>query len=181
MKVLLFEGIDKVGKTTIIKTLDKSLKEKGYKAMILNVPFSCNNALNVEQSAFRLRMTLDNLLNMNKQFGDDYVCLIDRLHISERVYGEVLRDGCFDNFQCNSCDYWISTIDTTLIHVKPVNVLHNFMKFKDENNLIDGLTYSQYLGTYQAFIREVQKSLIHKKIDLTTVELNEIEKFLGGI
>ena len=74
MKVLLFEGIDKVGKTTIIKTLDKSLKEKGYKVMILNVPFSCNNALNVEQSAFRLRMTLDNLLNMNKQFGDDYVC-----------------------------------------------------------------------------------------------------------
>ena len=180
MKVLLFEGIDKVGKTTTIKTLEKSLKEKGYKVMILNIPFLCN-ALNVEQNTFRLRMTLDNLLNMNEQFGDDCVCLVDRLHISERVYGEVLRDGCFDNFQCNLCDYRMSKIDTTLIHVKPVNVLNNFMKFKDENNLIDGLTYSQYLGTYQAFIREVQKSLIHKKVDLTTVELNEIEKFLGGI
>lgn len=181
MKVLLFEGIDKVGKTTTIKTLEGNLKEKGYKVMVLNVPFSCNNTLNVEQSTFRLRMTLDNLLNMNEQFGDDYVCLIDRLHISEKVYGEVLRDGCFDNFQCNLCDYRMSTIDTTLIHVKPVNVLNNFMKFKDENNLIDGLTYSQYFGTYQAFVREVQESLIHKKIDLTTEELNEIEKFLGGI
>ena len=83
MKVLLFEGIDKVGKTTTIKTLEGNLKEKGYKVIVLNVPFSCNNTLNVEQSTFRLRMTLDNLLNMNEQFGDDYVCLIDRLHISE--------------------------------------------------------------------------------------------------
>lgn len=179
MKILLFEGIDKVGKTTTIERLENTLSQKGYNVIKINVPFSCKG-MNVAQSTFRLKLTVDNIVKMNEQFDDTYICLIDRLHISERVYGTILRYGNFDNFQCNLCDYKLKSLDTTLIYIQPTNIFNNFAKFSQED-LIDGLTYKQYTDTYIAFEREVQESLISKKIIITTEKLNELEKFLGGI
>lgn len=178
MKVLLFEGIDKVGKTTTIKTLEDNLKEKGYKVIKIELPFICNK-INTEERTFRLEMTVNNIIEIDKYFSDDNtICLVDRLYLSERVYGAVLRNGNFDNFKCNLFDYKISRLDTTLIHVRPLNLLHNFNKFKDENGMIDGLTYQQYSDTYNAFIEEVRRSAISKKVEVTTDKLKNIEKIL---
>lgn len=183
MKILLFEGIDKVGKTTTIESLENTLSQKGYNVVKVNVPFTykgSSKGMNVNQSTFRLRLTVNNIVKMNEQFDDNYICLIDRLHISERVYGTILRYGNFDNFQCNLCDYKLKSLDTTLIYIQPTNIFNNFVKFS-QGDLIDGLTYKQYTDTYIAFEREVQESLISKKIIITTEKLNELEKFLGGI
>lgn len=172
MKVLLFEGIDKVGKTTTIEKIEKVLTDKGYTPLLIKFPFEVQKLTN-EQREFRLMLTVDNIISMNNFFDDTFVCLVDRLHLSEEVYGEVLRNE-YNQHECNIIDFKMSQLKTILIHVKPDNLMDNFNKFKSQDNLIDGLTCEQYSKTYQSFKKRINESRINKKIGLTTKDLDEL-------
>lgn len=182
MKIILFEGIDKVGKTTTLNNLYDYLQEIGMNPMILNVPYM-SSLMEPGDIEFRLEMTTKAIDAMSAKYDDSYVCLIDRLHISEKVYGKVLRDGNFAELRCNILDYKLSMMNTLLVHVIPDNIQDTFNEFKDTNELIDGLTFEQYRDTFTQFAEEVKDSQIKSKFILRKSELNDALKlieFLGG-
>ena len=184
MKIILFEGADKVGKTTTISELIKDLKNAGYKPLLLKLPFEYSDSISNEEREYRLGMTVRILLDMSNYFKDDkYVCLIDRLHISERVFGDVLRNH-YNKTLFNTIDITLKNMSCLLITVIPDTILGNFVKFKDKYSLIDGLTYHQYQSTAILFETEFYSSKIKDKYMVKTQNLNDVSikvlKWLRG-
>ena len=121
---------------------------------------------------------------MNERFDDKHICLVDRLHLSEVVYGNVLRNGDYDKLTCSYVDFQMSKMDAMLIHIIPNSLQGNYQLFKDSKGLIDGLTFEQYSDTLVNFMAEVNRSEIRNKMELKTYELDDvlkITKFLGGL
>lgn len=174
MKIIIFEGVDKVGKTTAINELIELLPVIGLKPIKLNVPFMYSLQTK-DEHAMRLFLTLHNLEEMDKFFDDTHVCLVDRFHISEKVFGDVLR-GEYDKFSFHNVDFFLNKLEAILIHITPDDIWENYQKFSDEDGLIDGLTRMQYLKTYEEFIITCDQSKIKRNI---TVKSNEIKQMLN--
>lgn len=182
MKIVLFEGIDKVGKTTTIEKLKKELSSFGFKVLKLNLPYTIDyEDIDNKNSTFRLKMSIKNLMTMYDEYDENYICLIDRLHISEKVYGKLLRDK-FDRTTFYYSDYYLSEMRVKLIYLVPNDVHGNYEKFKDEKGLIDGLTEEQYIDTYEMFNETIVKTKIKDILTLKTCEIDtkRIIEFLGG-
>lgn len=173
MKIIIFEGADKVGKTTTISKLLNSLKEEGFKTLLLNLPFEYSESLTKEERNYRLRVTVNLLLDMSEHFDDNYVCIIDRLHISEKVFGNILR-GEYDERLFNTIDILMAGLNALLITVEPDSIQENFLKFKDEKGLLDGLTNEQYFEIVNLFDDSSNNSRIKDKYKTKT-------KYLSGI
>lgn len=179
MKLLIVEGIDKCGKTTMINSLYEKLKSSKRKCMIMNLPFIVNKPLSKDIIQYRIRMTTANIIEMSKTFGDEYICLIDRYHLSEKVYGKLLRESCAE-FECNYADAIFSTMDSLLVHIVPDEIHSNFNKFKDDNGKLDGFTFYQYRVMLDKFTNEFDKSGMNK-VRLKTSEINDfVEKVIKG-
>lgn len=173
MKIIIFEGADKVGKTTTISKLLNSLKEEGFKTLLLNLPFEYSESLTKEERNYRLRVTVNLLLDMSEHFDDNYICIIDRLHISEKVFGNILR-GEYDERLFNTIDILMAGLNALLITVEPDSIEENFLKFKDEKGLLDGLTNEQYFEIVNLFDDSSNNSRIKDKYKTKT-------KYLYGI
>lgn len=174
MKVIIFEGADKVGKTTTISKLLNSLKEEGFKTLLLNLPFEYSESLTKEERNYRLRVTVNLLLDMSEHFDDNYVCIIDRLHISEKVFGNILR-GEYDERLFNTIDILMAGLNALLITVEPDSIQENFLKFKDEKGLLDGLTNEQYFEIVNLFNDSSNNSRIKDKYKTKTKCLSGIK------
>lgn len=174
MRIIIFEGADKVGKTTTISKLLNSLKEEGFKTLLLNLPFEYSESLTKEERNYRLRVTVNSLLDMSEHFDDNYICIIDRLHISEKVFGNVLR-GEYDERLFNTIDILVAGLNALLITVEPDSIQENFLKFKDEENLLDGLTYEQYSEIVNLFNDSSNDSRIKNKYKTKTKYLSNIK------
>lgn len=174
MKIIIFEGVDKVGKTTAINELVELFPTIGLKPIKLNVPFSCDLKTK-DEHAMRLFLTYHNLEEMDKFFDDTHVCLVDRLHISEKVFGDVLRNE-YDKLSFNNADYFLNNLKAVLIHIVADDIWENYQKFCDEDGLIDGLTKMQYLKTHEEFISTCAQSKIKRNI---TVKSSEIRQMLN--
>lgn len=173
MKTIIFEGIDKVGKTTAISNLYNKLKEDGMNPMMLNLPFTLETCHKSNQlSTFRLDKTLDTVLEMNTFFDDSYVLLVDRFHLSEWVYDSVLRNHQpINTFLLKRIDNNLRDIKVFLVYLTTSNVGKLYDEFKDENGLLDGLTGKQYLASHSAF-EEIFSS---STLDKVKVGRNEID------
>jgi thymidylate kinase len=174
MRIIIFEGADKVGKTTTISKLLNSLKEEGFKTLLLNLPFEYSESLTKEERNYRLRVTVNLLLDMSEHFDDNYICIIDRLHISEKVFGNVLR-GEYDERLFNTIDILVAGLNALLITVEPDSIQENFLKFKDEENLLDGLTHEQYSEIVNLFNDSSNDSRIKNKYKTKTKYLSNIK------
>lgn len=174
MRIIIFEGADKVGKTTTISKLLNSLKEEGFKTLLLNLPFEYSESLTKEERNYRLRVTVNLLLDMSEHFDDNYICIIDRLHISEKVFGNVLR-GEYDEHLFNTIDILVAGLNALLITVEPDSIQENFLKFKDEENFLDGLTYEQYSEIVNLFNDSFNDSRIKDKYKTKTKYLSNIK------
>ena len=182
MKVVLFEGPDKVGKTTKVNDLlhrislgeDEDFGDK-YEAIKLNLPYEFSQTLSTkiafEARTNRLRDTASVLTLMNEHYDDDVVCLIDRLHISEAVYGECLRNGEYDRTLYAAIDSALANdFDTTLITCVPTITSEWIDKF-GMNGQIDDLSYEQYERSVSLFMKFHQRSRIKKKMLLSFDDL----------
>lgn len=189
MKVILFEGPDKVGKTTKVNDLlhrislgeDEDFGDK-YEAVKLNLPYEFSETLSMkvalEARTNRLMDTAAVLTLMNHHYGDDVVCLIDRLHISEAVYGECLRNGAYDHAVYANIDSALADdFDTTLITCVPTITSEWIDKF-GMNGQIDDLSYEQYEQSVNLFMKLHQKSQIKKKMLLSFDDL--IDPIVNG-
>lgn len=189
MKIILFEGPDKVGKTTKVNDLlhrislgeDEHFCDR-YEAIKLNIPYEFSQTLSM-RVAFkarteRLRDTAAVLTLMNSHYGDDVVCLIDRLHISEAVYGECLRNGVYDHALYEAIDLLLAEdFDTTLITCVPT-VTSEWINKYGMNGLIDDLSYEQYERSVNLFMKFHQKTRIKKKMLLSFDDL--IDPIVNG-
>lgn len=145
----------------------------------MNLPFTLNKPLSEDVIRYRLRMETKNIIDMSKSFGDEYICLVDRYHLSEKVYGKLLRGSCAE-FECNYADAMFSTIDSLLIHIVPDEINGNFNKFKDNDGKLDGFTFYQYRVMLDKFDDEFNKSGMNK-VQLKTSEINGfVSKFTEG-
>ena len=106
-----------------------------------------------------------------KLCGDEYLCLIDLSHGSEKVYGKLLRGSCAE-FECNYADAMFSGLDSLLIHIVPDEIHDNFNKFKDNDGKLDGFTFYQYRAMLDKFTDEFNRSEMNK-LQLKTSEIDD--------
>ena len=172
MKIILFEGPDKVGKSTTINVVKDYLISKGRIPLELSLPFLMDRIYSApSELLYRLKLQMRNLIDMSHEFSDNYVCLLDRFHLSERVYGEVLRHNC-NYTEISLCDMRMKMLGAALIYIAPDNEEENFEKFScSVNKTLDGLTKEQYLETVHAFDECVYHSEIAHKYKLTTSKI----------
>lgn len=165
MKIIIFEGIDKIGKSTTISNLTSEFKERGLTPILLSPSFildSCHKS-NI-LSEFRLRLSFDDILKMCKFFDDKHVLLIDRFHLSEFVYSKVLREEQpINGFELNYIDYYLNQNHAMLVYQTTNQVGKLFEKYKDENGLLDNLTYEQYIKSHVLFEEQFDQSVIVDK------------------
>lgn len=183
MKVLIFEGPDEVGKTTIIKTLFNRMtfgKDTDFGTRFtpikLTHPFTIDSRKSSKTCQalykYRLKTELNNIMSMSNDFDDSFILLVDRLHISELVYGELLRNGDFDSSMLSLADKWLAKHGSCLITVLPDSIGSNLKHF-GKSGLIDGLTYDQYRDTCKKFDELHDWSEIQNKMRVHTSSLSD--------
>lgn len=110
--VTIIEGIDRVGKSTLAK---KIAEETGQKIIKYDDWLFMNNKdKDTDNEAEKSSM----MLQMIKQFDLD--CIIDRLYVSDYVYGKVERDykeNSLDNLY--SLNILLSTMENEVIFIIP--------------------------------------------------------------
>lgn len=181
MKIVIFEGIDKVGKTTAINTLKSKLKDAGMIPVMIGHPFVVDDSLTDDMHIFRLGMTVNNLLEIADRLDDRYVCLVDRLHISQNVYGRLLRKATRGDYMCEYADNKLKYTKSILVHIMPDDIIKNFNKFKDKDELLDGLSLEQYKASYDLFCEFVSASKISNKISTSTSKINNMLDVICGM
>ena len=169
MRVIIFEGLDKVGKTTTILKLKKVIEEQGKIPIIFNTPYQikCNCANDV---ATKLNISMLVLKQMFEEYDDNYICLIDRFHLSEMVFGPRLRNG-YDLTTCIKIDDFLAHHSVFLVYIKPDSLNENFDKFKDENGKLDGFGRIEYKSLAYFFNKAYRWTKI-KKTFITTSEID---------
>lgn len=182
MKVVLFEGPDKTGKSSKVTDLlhrislgeDEDFGSK-YEAIKLNVPYDLPTTFSAKLSTKvrteRLRMTAFMLYNIARTMPDNVVCLVDRLHLSEYVYGECLRLGDYDEALVKGIDVVLSDyLDTILVTCVPA-ITNEQIKLYGRDGLIDNLTYDQYRHSVDLFVGAHTDTRIRKKMLVTFDDL----------
>ena len=113
--VTIIEGIDRVGKSTLAKKIAEETGQKIIKyddwLFMKNEDKDTNNE--AEKSSMMLQII--------KQF--DLNCIIDRLYISDYVYGKVERkyeENCLDNLY--ALNALLSTMENEVIFIIPEDV-----------------------------------------------------------
>lgn len=103
MKIILFESVDKVGKTLIIQKMKEVIKQNNKIPIIFTVPYEieCKNSNDTTERLKLSNILLDKMIN---RYNDNYICLIDWHHISEMAYGNKLRDG-YNTETCKAIDF----------------------------------------------------------------------------
>lgn len=168
MKIVIFEGVDKIGKTTAIQKAYEKLKEDGFIPMMLNLPYTFDGCHKLNAlSTFRLKQTFETIRGMKNYFDDDYVLLVDRFHLSEYVYDTVLRPTqAINTFVLSMIDEKMLSINALLIYLTTSNIGKVYDTFVDKDALIDGLTWKQYFESHVMFEEIYSASLMNKiKID----------------
>ena len=193
MKVILFEGADKTGKSTAIKQLCSMInlgetEEFGsqYNALVLNKPYIAYGNESLQFKINAIDASLDAMFNtitsLRRNFRDDnVVLLIDRLHISEFVYAELFG---------REASHWFDTIDmdlmlheALLVHCVPDDVESTIKKFEFDGT-IDNLTFDEYRKSIKLFDKYIDYSLIDHVIKYTYNDfdglVNNVVRFLKG-
>lgn len=136
--IIIVEGIDRVGKTTLCKALEKVgflyLKDFWHVATMLSsekIP---------SYSVGKLDTTIGMLKMLNAQ-GLNIV--VDRFHLTEWVYGTYTREIMVEDKILRKIDRILAEMDCTLVHVRPddlhmsnmqagVNLTEHLMAFEDK-------------------------------------------------
>lgn len=145
-KIIIVEGIDRVGKTTLI---DKIIKELKYAKFI---------PANADLS-YRGYPSLAKIIETEKSFATlatlaaledtDYKIIFDRFHISEYVYGKV--DRGYINLDCFHLDEVLAQLNALLIFVHPTDI--------DRSSREHGGSLNEH---YEAFLEFIDGTKLQK-------------------
>lgn len=193
MKIVLFEGPDKTGKSTAIKQLCSMInvgetEEFGsqYNALVLNKPYIAygNESLQFKIDGIEasLQSMLDTIITIRDVFvGHDIVLFIDRLHISEYVYSELFSR--VTTSMCGVIDSELSMHETLLVHCVPVDVENTIGTF-ELDGCIDTLNFDEYRKSVALFEKYIKHSSIMNKIKYSYNDfdglVSNVAKFLRG-
>ena len=193
MKIILFEGPDKTGKSTAIKQLCSMInvgetEEFGsrYNALVLNKPYIAygNESLQFKIDGIEasLQSMLDTIITIRDVFvGQNIALFIDRLHISERVYSELFNRETTS--LCDIIDSELSVHETLLVHCIPCDVEETIGTF-ELDGCIDTLNFDEYRESVEIFDKYIEHSLIMNKVKYSYNDfdglVNNVAKFLWG-
>lgn len=193
VKIIIFEGPDKTGKSTAIKQLCSMInvgetEEFGsqYNALVLNKPYVAygNESLQFKIDGIdaSLQSMLDTIITIRDVFvGQNIVLFIDRLHISERVYSELFSRETTS--MCDIIDSELSMHETLLVHCVPCDVENTISTFEFDG-CIDTLNFDEYRESVAIFEKYIEHSLIMNKIKYSYNDfdglVNNVAKFLRG-
>ena len=172
MRIILFEGPDKSGKSTLILSVERwlasELAKKGSKAHVyrFNLPFSYANEKDPadphEYSHTRLVAAFSSLQECNKILNADDVMLIDRFHISEAVFGLEYRRPVNDA-TVDTIDEWLAQNGAVLVECRIDDVDAAVKKFS-WNGFIDLVDEGSYRRLCDSFKDACSCSSIPNKI-----------------
>lgn len=115
--IIIVEGIDRVGKTTLVTKLKEQLRFSVYES-----PITDGEERTQEIETAKLKAALSFIRICKK---DNII--LDRFHLSELVYGSIER-GYFNN-ECLEIDKELSKLgNCILIYVKPTNINESIEK-----------------------------------------------------
>lgn len=113
MSVIIIEGIDRVGKTTLANLIKRKFDAKVFKDKMLVADDMKDRTIITEKIA--------TTVNMLKLWPADKMLVIDRFHLSEVVYGILDRE--YVNNDMRKIDDMLSEIkDIQLILVEPTDI-----------------------------------------------------------
>lgn len=118
MKLIIVEGIDRVGKTTLIQKIKERVNGN---CIVMKDSYIDNGDINEANASEKLKTTL-NMLDAIERSKVDVTVILDRFHWTELVYGYV--DRKYLNVYANEVDRHISLNykDATIILVAPTNL-----------------------------------------------------------
>ena len=175
MKVVLFEGPDKVGKTTMANYLfdtiafgESSDFSDDFVPLFLGRAFGTHQVFSGEREnklrSFRLMIETNSISKMMK-LPDNYVLFIDRFHLSEKVYGQVFKRG-YNAANVRMIDAMLEK--ALLVYMTPKDTCETYEQFKDDaTGLIDDLTIDQYAMSVSLFDEAFAESYIPGKVKIT--------------
>ncbi len=135
MKVLIFEGPDNLGKSTIIRQFEKT-----YQSRYDIHKFHCTGPVldNPDEDPFdaqcrQFRALVTDLLQLNES-DTDTLAIIDRSWIGEYVYGQIYRNGNPDKIMqmINTCNLQLSDAGIQTVYVR-LTATPGFIIAHDDN------------------------------------------------
>ena len=159
MRIIIVEGIDRVGKTTLVNKIVRELGFIKYHHMEL---YDKINSVDHEVTEIveteKILSTLSALITLK---GKDINIIFDRFHISEYVYGSIERG--YKNESISKFDKMLAELGATLILVKPTDIESSSKQ------------HGKNLKEYSSLFNEcVENSLISDKIVCNYNNLNNV-------
>lgn len=106
--IIIVEGIDRVGKTTLV---NKIVEEYGYKIFKAELP----ELINGYDEIIKMKA----ILSILKLLENDKI-IFDRFHFTEYVYGALERD--YLNLDVISIDQELAKLNSLFIYMKPTDI-----------------------------------------------------------
>lgn len=121
MAIIVVEGIDRVGKTTIANMIRDNMDVEPHLKFSLfkhDESFISYNQMDSDNEADKMSQ----LLTIADTFGNNVI--FDRFHLSDFVYGVVNRGYKFSKAYSNmqSIDIMLSEMQSVLVYVRPVDL-----------------------------------------------------------
>lgn len=114
--IVVVEGIDRVGKTTLVEMLVKA----GFKT--LKDEFLINDFIDKFEDYSIGKC--ESFIKVAKQLNDSgHNIVIDRLHLTEYVYGNTERNGFVNEKAVWAVDMLLANMNALLCYVKPADIL----------------------------------------------------------
>jgi hypothetical protein len=159
--IIIVEGIDRVGKTTLCEKLRKSLGFKIYKREPSDFEFSKMDNMNETDKILQI-LKICELSECN--------IIFDRLHLTDYVYGIIERS--YDVEKASKNIEWIEnkllTLDTELIIIEPTDIVRSSKEH--------GKDLSQYAKLFDICFEESNLN----KIKCNYNSINIVEKMMKG-
>ena len=158
--ILIVEGVDRVGKTTLVKALEEQCGYKMLKPIGVDLSHRQDTSVDtqtIETNKLWATLSVLVLLEHDK-------IVIDRFHLSEYVYGKL--DRGYINEDCWRIDQILAHLDTQLIYVHPQDM--------DFSNTKHG-------SPLDLHVTEFERALIRTSMDIVHTSFYELHNTINYI
>lgn len=142
--IIIVEGIDRVGKTTLINRI---VEECGFKKFDFIEKYKKDHKLENDFTEIveteKMYMMLSGLMLLSKMNAN---IIVDRFHLSEFVYGKINRN--YENIECIKIDKILANMGVLLIYMRPTNL--------DKSSMEHGNDLGEHLALFNEILGYTQ-------------------------